>query len=587
MFHRNTAPCHPDLADRQGEFLLRRWIVETPLRAFARQAAGLLALLLALLGAGSVSAADWAKNFSAFAGADTSTQATAVDATGNVYIAGYLTGASVTLGSVTLTRIGAQDAFVAKLDASGTVLWAKNYGGSGAIAFGNAIAVDGSGNVYVGGRFTNANLTTPALTKIGFEDAFAFKLDANGATTWAKNYGGSQAVANGLAIAVDGSGNVYLGGTFQVANLTTPALTKIGTVDAFAFKLDSGGATTWAKNYGGSGAAAQAYAIAVDGSGNVYLGGYIQSANLTTPALTKIGNFDAFAFKLDASGATTWAKNYGGSGVTALVTAIAVDGSGNVYLGGRFTNANLTTPALSKIGTYDAFAFKLDAGGATTWAKNYGGSGATAQATAIAVDGSGNVYLGGNFNANLTTPALSKIGVQDAFAFKLDSSGATTWSKNYGGSGATANGSAIAVDSSGNVYLGGNFTTANLTTPALSKIGVTDAFAFKLDASGATAWARSYAGLTPGLDARVTATAVDAAGNTYIAGYFTNTYLQLGSVTLRGSAPRMCLPPNSTPAARCCGPRTTAAAGRLRRPTPSRWTLPATCIWADISILPA
>lgn len=98
--------------------------------------------------------------------------------------------------------------------------------------------------------------------------------------------------------------------------------------------------------------------IAVDGSGNVYLGGYFNGASLTTPTLTRIGNTDAFALKLDSSGATTWSTNYGGAGANTFATAIAADASGSVVLGGRFHNANLTTPALTLIGNQDAFLLK-------------------------------------------------------------------------------------------------------------------------------------------------------------------------------------------------------------------------------------
>src|SRR6185369_13821593 len=172
-----------------------------------------------------------------------------------------------------------------------------------------------------------------------------------------------------------------------------------------------------------------------------------------------------------------WAKSFGGSGgAYAYVNGIAVDSSGNVYLGGAFQTANLTTPALTKIGTQDAFALKLDPSGATTWAKNFGGSGAWANGYGIAVDGTGNVYLSGTFSANFTTPALTKIGANDAFAIKLSSTGLTTWARNFGGSGATVTGKSIAVNNSGNVYLGGNFMTGNLSTPALTRIGGNDAY---------------------------------------------------------------------------------------------------------------
>ncbi len=492
----------------------------------------LFTLLTMLLFTGRASAADWAANFGGQGGngATAVTIATVHDAAGNTYLTGYFNGTNMTFGSITLTRIGTQDAFLVKLDPSGNVLWAKNFGGNNALVFGQGIAVDGNENVYLAGYFYNANLTTPSLTKIGRYDAFAIKLDSSGATSWANNFGGSGAYAYGYGIAVDGTGNVYLGGEFDSANLTAPALTKIGYQDAFTIKLDNSGATTWAKNFGGGGASAVVQSIAVDDTSNVYLGGRFSVFNLTTPSMTKIGTMDSFAIKLNSNGSTTWAKNFGGSGAYAAAQSIAVDGTGNVYLTG-YISANLTTPAMTKIGTSDAFAIKLDNSGTTTWAKNFGGNGATAVGLDVAVDSSGNVYLGGCFyNANLTTPALTKIGTKDAFAIKLDNNGATTWSKNFGGSGASAYGQGITVDGTGNVYLGGYFDSANLTTPILTKIGYSDAFAIKLDNSGTTTWAKGFASTSPSVQGF--AIAKDATGNTYLTGSFTSATVTFGSVTL-------------------------------------------------------
>jgi len=509
----------------------------------------MLALFLALSASGTASGADWAANYNGgTAGASAHTQSTAVDAAGNVYLAGYFSGLTYQLGSVTLTGIGitgtlsgANDAFVVKLDASGAVLWAKNFGGIGADTYGQSIAVDSSGNVYLGGYFRYENLTTPALTLIG-GDVFAIKLDSTGVVVWSKNFGGSGAVAYGQSIAVDSSGNVYLGGYFS-GNFTAPAVTKIGSQDAFAIKLDSTGTVIWAKNFGGSGASAYGRSIAVDGSGNVYLGGDFVNANLTTPALTKVamGNFDAFAIKLSSLGAVTWAKNFGGNGAYAYGRSIAVDGSGNVYLGGDFTG-NLTTPALTLIGMNDAFAIKLSSTGVVTWAKNFGGNGARADTycQSIAVDSSGNVYLGGYFDrVNLSTPVVTKIGTYDAFAIKLSSTGTVTWAKNFGGSGAYAYGNGIAVDGAGNVYLGGYFYFADLTTPALTKINL-DAFAIKLSSTGTVTWSKNFCPRTPVGNSSIQATAVDASGNVYLAGYFINSAtFTLGSTTLNkiGGAP--------------------------------------------------
>ena len=485
-------------------------------------------MLLTLLGTSIAHAAGWARNYGTAPG-NAQTLSTAVDVAGNVYITGHFSGVTLVIGGVTLTRVGGQDSFVAKLDADGTVLWAKNYGGFAAIVEGNGVAVDGAGNVYLSGTF-DASLSTPALPVIGSDDAFALKLDASGNTIWAKNYGGSGASMYGYGIAVDGSGNVYLSGYFDSWDLTAPALTKIGNSDAFALKLDASGTTLWARNYGGIGANAVSYGIAVDGSGNVYLSGNFSNASLSTPALTRIGDRDALVLKLDAAGSTVWARNYGGVAAEAYGNAIAVDGSGNVYLGGDF-DANLSTPVLTRIGTgSDAFALKLDGSGTTTWANSYGGVGARTYTAGIAVDGYGNVYLSGDFAfANTSAPALTKIGNSDAFALKLDASGSPTWAKNYGGSGANMYGYDIAVDGWGNVYLGGYFHVANLTTPPLTKIGSQDAYILKEVAPAFPVLAVSYN------DNTSTGGTVPTDGTAYVSGATVTVLGNTGSLVKTGS----------------------------------------------------
>jgi hypothetical protein len=490
-----------------------------------------LALSLVLL-MSPVCRADWGAGFVGYTGGNVQAYGTAVDGSGNIYLTGNFNSATLVAGGVTLNRIGTRDAFVIKMDSTGTVLWAKNYGGSGASAYGNAISVDGSANVYLAGVFQTSNLTTPALTKIGTIDLFTLKLDSSGNTTWAKNFGGAGGASLSVnAITSDGSGNVYVGASFQSADLTTPALTKIGSGDALALKLDSSGNTTWAKNYGGSGAFSAINGVAIDGSGNVYLGGSFQSANLTTPALTKIGAGDVLALKLDSSGNTTWTKNFGGSGANAYASSVAVDGSGNVYLGASFQSASLTTPALSILGAGDALALKLDSSGNVTWAKNFGGSGVNAYAYGIAVDGSGNVYLAGDFqSASLTTPVLTKIGTNDALALKLDSSGNTTWAKNFGGAGASIYSNGFAIDGSGNVYLGAYLQTASLTTPALTKIGIFDAISIKLDSSGTTTLAKNFGGYSPTGTIVINGVAKDPdSGAIFLVGHTTAARAQFGS----------------------------------------------------------
>jgi hypothetical protein len=309
--------------------------------------------------------------------------------------------------------------------------------------------------------------------------------------------------------------------------LTTPAVSLLGTIDALAMKLNSSGTITWTKNFGGVGASANTQGVAVDSSGYVYLSGDFMTANLTTPALTKMGAQDGLVLKLDSSGTTTWAKSFSGSGASITARGLALDSSGNTYFSGYFESGALTTPALSLIGTKDALAIKLDSNGTTTWAKSFGGAGAATTGRGIAVDSSGNIYFAGFFQtASMTTPALALTGTQDAFALKLNSSGAATWAKNFSGSGATATANSIALDSVGNVYLGGYFQGSSLMVPALT-LGAS------MDAMLIAAYLPEPS--VPGAPAGVTATAGNAQATvSFTAPVHTGGISHTGTVAITG-----------------------------------------------------
>jgi len=238
-------------------------------------------------------------------------------------------------------------------------------------------------------------------------------------TTW-NTFLGSSGSDEGKGIAVDGSGNVYIAG-YSSATWGSPVRAYTGESDVFAAKLDSSGSLTWNTFLGSSGYDS-GYAIAVDGSGNVYVAGY-SSATWGSPVRAYTGGNDAFAAKLDSSGSLTWNTFLGGSGADSGY-GIAVDGSGNVYVGGRAAST-WDSPVQAYTGDYDAYAAKLNSSGSLTWNTFLGGSGAD-YGYAIAVDGSGNVYVGGSSPATWGSPVQAYTGDYDAYAAKLNSSGSLT-----------------------------------------------------------------------------------------------------------------------------------------------------------------
>ena len=221
-------------------------------------------------------------------------QGIAVDGSGNVYVVGYSLG---TWGSPVRAYSNGYDAFAAKLDSGGNLTWNTFLGGSTA-DFGQGIAVDGSGNVYVVG-YSPATWGSPVRAYTSGNDAFAAKLDSSGALTW-NTFLGASGNDNGYAIAVDGSGNVYVSG-HSTATWGSPVRAFTPGADAFAAKLDSSGALQWNTFLGGSGSDF-GYAIAVDGSGNVYVGG-VSAATWGSPVRAyTTSTSDAFAAMLDLAG---------------------------------------------------------------------------------------------------------------------------------------------------------------------------------------------------------------------------------------------------------------------------------------------
>jgi len=373
-------------------------------------------------------------------------QGIAVDGSGNVYVTGH---SYATWGSPLHAYSGGYDIFVLKLNSSGTYQWHTFYGSSN-VDEGRAIAVDGSGNVYVTGR-SNVTWGSPLHAHSGYDDIFVLKLNSSGTYQWHTFYG-SSSYDYGQGIAVDGSGNVYVTG-HSYATWGSPLHAYSGGYDIFVLKLNSSGAYKWHTFYGSSGDDF-GQGIAIDGSGNVYVTG-VSAATWSAPGAplhAYSGANDIFVLKLGTfSGAYQWHTFYGSSGDDQGY-GIAVDGSGNVYVTGR--------------SGYDIFVLKLNSSGSYQWQTFYGSSSYDDQGYGIAVDGSGNVYVTGVSKATWNgpvgqNPLHAHSGSFDMFVLKLNSSGTYQWHTFYGSSGDDF-GNAIAVDASGNAYVtGGSNATWN------------------------------------------------------------------------------------------------------------------------------
>jgi len=334
-----------------------------------------------------------------------------VGADGYVYAAG---SSDVSWGSPIRSFTSLDDAFAAKLDGNGTLIWMTFLGGSNS-DYAYAIAADGGGNVIVAGQ-TYSAWGSPVRAYTAACDGFVAKLTSSGALTWNTFLGGSGNDYIHYGLALDASGGIFVAGT-SATSWGTPVRAYTASDDAFVVKLDTAGNVLWNTFLGGSGSD-YGMDIALDAGGGIYLAG-TGDASWGSPVRAYSADADAFVVKLDAGGALVWNTFLGGSG-TDYGYSVAVDGNGKVYVGGH-SAVSWGTPERAFTATYDAYAAKLDADGALLWNTFLGGSGDD-RAYTIAVDNIGNVFLGGYSSASWGAPVRAYSSGNDAFVAKVSGS---------------------------------------------------------------------------------------------------------------------------------------------------------------------
>jgi hypothetical protein len=440
----------------------------------------------------------------------------AVDGSGSAYVVGTTGSRDFPLTSaVQTTNYGIGDVFVAKLNPTGTGLIYSTYLGGGGQDTGTSIAIDSSGNAYIAG-FTYSSYfptTTGAFqpTYAGDGDGFIAKLSATGSTLIYASYIGGSDPDFAQAVAVDSSGNAYLTGStrstdFPVVNFLQ--MGNVGASDAFVAKVSPSGTSLIYSTYLGGSGADLGQAIAVDGSGNVYLAGYTYSSDFPTQNAfqsSSAGGADVFVTGLNAAGTALIYSTYLGGSGQDRVFGMAMDAVGSVCITGdtQSTDFPTTSNASQRYnqGQGDVFVSKLSPGG---WGLVYstllGGSDID-QGDAVAVDSLGNAYVTG-FTRSADFPTVNPfqkiLGIfgasscggttcTDAFALKLRSSGQLVYSTYLGGSG-TESGWAIAAGSSGEAYLAGSTTSGNFPAIAGASQGefagsasISNAFVAKID----------------------------------------------------------------------------------------------------------
>ncbi|MFC2172124.1 SBBP repeat-containing protein, partial [Acidobacteriota bacterium] len=355
-------------------------------------------------------------------------------------------------------------------DADGNERWVARYNGPADNSdSATAIAVDGWRNVYVTGQSKGVGTETDYAT---------VAYDFNGNERWIKRFDGPSSGSDlAYGLAVDSVGNVYVTGRSWNDSTST---------DYATVAYDSDGNERWVRTYDGPGSGVDwASAVAVDHSGNVYVTGY-SAANLTGD--------DYATVAYDCNGNERWVRRFDGpASRNDHATAIAVDGSGNVYVTGH------VTVNTSDFKDYATVAY--DSNGNERWVRTYDGpAGGGDGATAVDADNAGNVFVTGTVSGGAA--------YRDYATVAYDFNGDELWARLYDGPASiNDDANAIAADGWGNVYVTGG-----------SAGNIYDYATVAYDRNGDQQWVRRYDGPASRED-HATAITVGGSGNVYVTGW--------------------------------------------------------------------
>lgn len=347
---------------------------------------------------------EWVHQFGGIPGWDDSANGAAIDAEGNGYIAGTVYNATPGAG----VSGGLRDDFIRAYSPTGDELWARVLTAEEGSEQLSALKLDAQGNMYIAG--TLSGLLDGEGSK-AHKTMYLRKLSMTGSVLWTRVFGAvSQNDLFSLDCGPDGS--PFVVGTVAAA---LPGQTYAGGSDAFILKHDASGNVAWTRQFTHP-FNDFAYAVAVDASGNAYMGGLVTDG---MPGFdTKPGDVDGFVRKYSSSGEELWTVPIA-TDDRDQVLAIAIDPSGDVIVTGTTHSA---FPGFTNTGNNDIFVSKLSSDGSPIWTRQFG-SDRSDKPHALEVDETGAVYVAGETFGSLT----SEPSASDGFVARLESNGTVTW----------------------------------------------------------------------------------------------------------------------------------------------------------------
>lgn len=351
---------------------------------------------------------------------------------------------------------------------------------------------------------------------------------------WVRQGGGPGTLDNcARAVCCDKNGNVYATGEFyNTITLGNTVYTSAGNSDIFIARYTSAGALVWSRRVGGIGYDS-GFGIECDTFGNIYITGrFRNTATFGTYTLTSYDVDDTFIAKYDANGNCVWVY-HPVSTSSDYGWSIAVDDDQNCYITGNFIGT-ITYSPLAPIASPSASSIivvKLNPAGVPVWAKVASGSPQN-QGTGIALDNAGNVFITGFFTGTVNFgpySVTSGAGDRNIFLAKYNNNGTEQWVQGTGSPSFSDYGMDVCTDNLGNAYITGYFrTTISFGAHTVVSAGADDMFLAKYNSAGTCQWAVRGGGSS--ID-RGHAVHCDQYNNIYVTGFYYSTAV-FGSFTL-------------------------------------------------------
>ena len=391
-------------------------------------------------------------------------------------------------------------------------VWARQFGTAGPDHV-NSVAVDSRGNVFVAGQ-TSGTLPGQSWGG-GFTDAYLKMYDSAGEEVWLRQFGGSgDDAAN--AVAASPSGDVYVAG--RTGGESTGAMMLGGVSGTFLRKYNAEGTELWASQFGFENFAGST-AVDVDTEGSVYVAGSVQGA---LPGQVALGPEDAFLRKYGSDGEELWTAQMGGVGADFALD-VAVNSAGEAYVVGWSRNIH---PDQGNAVSMNAFVNAFDKDGATLWSTRLDLVGFS-QATAVDVDGEGNLYVSGWVSGVLA--GQTQVGATDAFLGKYAPTGELIWARQFG-TPDEDRALDVAASPGGTAYLVGwsrGVFPRQDDVPERSVLVRRDGFVRAYDGMGEQLWTRQFGTLK---DQSANSLALDNSGNILLTGETAGPLFDQGSV---------------------------------------------------------